>query len=71
MSEVQMNAPAHQKDDYKYKAIFFTWNAPDDDNTFDWCLRQSTALKVAIQNFTYLLAYQWESEIGKDGRNHL
>ena len=21
----------------KYKSMFFTWNAPDEDNTFEWC----------------------------------
>lgn len=53
MSEVHLNsrpaAPANDK--YKFKSIFFTWNAPDEDNTFQWCLDHSNYLKDALQRF--------------------
>lgn len=53
MSEVHLNsrpaAPANDK--YKFKSIFFTWNAPDEDNTFQWCLEHSNYLKDALQRF--------------------
>ena len=55
----------------KYKALFFTLNAPDENNTFEWCQQTSEGLKRDITLYKFLLAYQWESEIGEEGRNHL
>lgn len=55
----------------KYKSMFFTWNAPDENNTFEWCKATSEQLKACITDYKFLYAYQWESEIGEDGRNHL
>ena len=67
-----MNKKPSRKSQNKYKAMFFTWNAPDDDNTFEWCLQASDQMKSALQKYKYLSAYQWESEIGEeDHRNHL
>ena len=74
MSEVQpyrKPTSGEVRNGNKYKSMFFTWNAPDEDNTFEWCKTTSEELKNCITDYKFLYAYQWESEIGEDGRNHL